>query len=217
MANIFTVIGLGAFGRAAALQLQQLGNHVIGVDINPKMVDEVKDDLSHVVIADGTNRELLSEINVLQCKGVLVSIGDSLEASLLCVSMLKSLGVGNIWAKANTTAHHAILSDMGVRHIVHPETSMGKRVAQKMNFPLVKDMIRLSDEHLVTVLDISTNTSMALHEWASSHDTVDILAVYRHGQLTIPSDNEHLVVGDRIVVCSTGTSLSDLMKKIGLK
>lgn len=216
MASIFTVIGLGAFGRAAALNLQSLGNSVIGIDNDPKMVDEIKDKVPHTMIADASNRETLEEINVAQSQGVLVSIGENLEASLLCVLNLKQLGVNNIWVKAKSEAHHAILADMGVRNVIHPETSMGKRVAQQMNFPLMKDMVNLAPDCVVTVLDIpAREVPLTLGELLEKDESLVFFALYRAAKIyTDVSLDTEFFAGDRLVIAGAQDSLRPVIKEI---
>lgn len=216
MASIFTVIGLGAFGRAAALNLQSLGNTVIGIDSDPKMIDFIKDSIPHAMIADASNRDTLEEINVAQSQGVLVSIGEDLEASLLCVLNLKQLGVTNIWVKAKSEAHHAILTDMGVRHVIHPETSMGKRVAQQMNFPLMKDIINLAPDVILTVIDIPAREQpLSLEGLLAKDDSLRFMGLYRGAELytDVAAENE-LIAGDRLVLSGSPECMRPIIKEI---
>ncbi len=217
MATTFTVIGLGAFGRAAALMLQSLGNTVIGLDTDPKMVEVLEDKIPHALIADGSSKATLEEINVAQSQGVLVSIGENLEASLLCVLHLKQLGVTNIWVKAKSDAHHAILSDMGVLHVIHPEKSMGKRVAQKMHFPLMQDMLTIAPGYILMVLDMPAREEpMTVGDILSSHDDIHLCALYRNQQFYQEEigDQTPLCTGDRLVFGGPQSSLRPLLKEI---
>lgn len=216
MATVFTVIGLGAFGRAAAHTLQTLGNTVIGIDIDPKMVDEIKDNIPHAMIADASSREMLEEINIAQSQGVLVSIGENLEASLITVLNLKQLGVTNIWVKAKSEAHHAILTDMGVRNVIHPETSMGKRVAQQMNFPLVKDVLTLAPDCILSVLDMPAREPLLTVEaLLEMHDSLQFLGFYREGKLVTDFSRETVLqTGDRLLLAGHQGTLKPLIKEI---
>ena len=148
----FAVIGLGTFGQAAALELMRLDNAVIGIDNEPKLVEAGKNDLTYAVIADATDEQALSELNLTSYDAVLVAIGEHLEASLLCVVALKNIGVNAIWVKAKSAAHHAILSQMGVEFITHPEQEMGIQIAQSMSNPLVQQYLSLGDEYYLVKL-----------------------------------------------------------------
>lgn len=145
----FAVIGLGAFGRTVALELQRLGNVVVGIDAAPHLVDLVKDQLSHVVIADVKERVILEELNVVQFDGVLVAIGENLESSLLCVLNLIQLGVKNIWVKAKSQSHHDILEKLGISNIIRTERDEGLRIAQALNYPMVRQYMALGGQQFL--------------------------------------------------------------------
>lgn len=139
----FGVIGLGRFGARTSKELLDLGHRVIGVDSDEKAVEAMADVLTHSAIADVTDEKALEELDLTNCEVVLVAIGEDLQSSLLCVLHLKSIGVGEIWAKATSKSHHQILSKLGVTRIIHPEEEMGIRVAQSLNYPMVNEYMSL--------------------------------------------------------------------------
>jgi trk system potassium uptake protein len=148
------VIGLGRFGSAVALELVRLGHKVIGIDSRERLVDAVADELAHAVIADATDESALAELDLKNYDTVVVAIGESLEASLLCVLNCKNLGVKEIWVKATSKSHHAILSRLGVSRIIHPEEEMGIRVAQSLNYPMVNQYMYIGHHTFVIELTI---------------------------------------------------------------
>lgn len=113
----FAIIELGSFGRAAGLELLRMGNTVISVDIRDKPVNELSDDFSVTAVADATDEHALEELDIAKNDAVLVAISDSFEASILCVLLLKSLKVKEIWVKVTNKTHHTILSRLGVLFI----------------------------------------------------------------------------------------------------
>lgn len=139
----FGVIGLGRFGARTSKELLDLGHRVIGVDSDEKAVEAMADVLTHSAIADVTDEKALEELDLTNCEVVLVAIGEDLQASLLCVLHLKTIGIEEIWAKATSKSHHQILSKLGVKRIIHPEEEMGIRVAQSLNYPMVNEYMSL--------------------------------------------------------------------------
>jgi trk system potassium uptake protein TrkA len=127
-ANV-AVIGLGRFGESLALELVAGGHQVLGIDLDEKIVQTLADRLTHVVRADTTNEETLNELGLRDMDCAVVAIGADLEASILTTSLLLQLGIKQVWAKANSTAHGKILKQLGVHHVVFPEIEMGRRVA----------------------------------------------------------------------------------------
>jgi trk system potassium uptake protein TrkA len=128
-ADSVVVLGLGRFGRSLAAELVALGTEVLGVDVDDAIVQELSTTLTHIVRADTTSEEALRQLGVPEFERAVVAIGSHIEASLLTASLLKTLGVRTIWAKAISEPHGRILDQLGVDHVVYPEHEMGRRVA----------------------------------------------------------------------------------------
>ncbi|OFC72030.1 potassium channel family protein [Alteromonas confluentis] len=145
----FTVIGLGRFGITTSLELIHLGHTVTGIDIDEKLAEQYASDLTQTLICDATDERAMAELSLHDSEAVIVAIGEDMQASLLCVLNLKHENVSNIWVKANSQAHHTILSKLDVARIIHPEEEMGVRVAQALNYPMVNDYLSLGHGHYI--------------------------------------------------------------------
>jgi trk system potassium uptake protein len=102
---------------------------VLGVDADPRIVQGLTEELTHVVQADATDIETMRQLGAGEFGRAVVGIGTGLEASILTTSVLVDLGVPDIWAKAITVPHGRILRRVGAHHVVFPEHDMGRRVA----------------------------------------------------------------------------------------
>jgi trk system potassium uptake protein len=151
---LFAVIGLGSFGATVALELTHLKHDVIGIDREKKYVENIADQISHAVIADGTDEHVLDELNIQNCDAVVVAIGESIEASILCVLNLKNLGVKTILAKAKSQSHHMILTHLGISKIIHPEEDMGIRVAQSLSYPMVRRYMAINNDRYIVKVEV---------------------------------------------------------------
>ena len=138
------VIGLGRFGSSVAKSLVRLGHEVLAVDERPDIVQKFAGDFTHVVSADSTDTEALRQIGAEQFRRAVVGIGTDIEASVLTVLSLSDLGVAEIWAKAISGKHAAILERVGATHVVRPESDMGKRVAHLVTGTMI-DYIEFDD------------------------------------------------------------------------
>ncbi len=58
------LIGLGNFGKHIALQLNQLGHQVMGVDHNEDRVNDAMDIVTNAQIGDSTNEEFLRTLGI---------------------------------------------------------------------------------------------------------------------------------------------------------
>jgi trk system potassium uptake protein len=123
------VVGLGRFGSALAETLEGQGHQVLGIDADPRIVQDLTDRLTHVVEADSTDSEAMRQLGAGEFGRAVVGIGTDLEASILTTSVLVDLEVPDIWAKAITGPHGRILERVGAHHVVYPEHDMGRRVA----------------------------------------------------------------------------------------
>jgi trk system potassium uptake protein len=128
----FMVIGLGRFGGGLATTLVGMGHEVLGVDVDPKTVQQLSGLLTHIVEADSTSEEAMRQLGAADFSTAVVAIGTDIEASILTTSVLTDLGVRKIVAKAVTEPHGRILERVGAHRVVYPERDMGVRVGHSL-------------------------------------------------------------------------------------
>ncbi len=146
--NAVVVIGLGRFGKSLALELVESEVEVLGIDGDHRVVQGLAGRLTHVVEADATDEGAMRQLSVDEFDRAVIGIGNDLEASILTASVLLTLGVPNVWAKAISHSHARILAQIGVHHVVRPEHDMGKRVAHLVAGRML-DYIELDDGYAI--------------------------------------------------------------------
>ncbi|RLY91187.1 potassium transporter [Kocuria tytonicola] len=144
MSNAVAVIGLGRFGGALALELMRNGTDVLGIDHSESTVQRFNGKLTSVVRADATDEEVLRELSVNEFDRAVVGIGSDIQASILTASRLVKFGCPAIWAKAITDPHAEILTQIGVQHVVNPESDMGARAAHLIQHRIL-DFVPIDD------------------------------------------------------------------------
>ena len=211
----FAVIGLGRFGSTAACELQQLDNHITGIDLDEKEVEKVSERLTYSVILDSTDKRALEELNIADYDGVLVAIGENLEASLVTVINLIDLNVQNIWVKAKNEAHALMLEALGVEHIIRPEHDMGIRIAQAMNYPMIKQSIPLGNNHFLVKLLIE-NSGLTVNSLLGKYPHLQLVSIIRRQEEIIRhfSDDFPLLPADRLLIIGSLTDLKQLAKDL---
>lgn len=208
----YAIIGVGVFGRTCAKELQSLGNHVLAIDIDEKLIDEIAPLVSRAVIADATSTETLAELGIGEFDGVLVAIGDDLEASLLCTLSLIKMNVANLWVKAKTDAHHQILQSLGVTNIIHPEQDMGIKIAQNMNYPIVKQYMSLGDDdYAIAISPPSSWHGVAWHD-LKRQNQVTLCLVKRGKKMHDSNDDWVVAPDDKLIVAGQSLALRQLVK-----
>jgi trk system potassium uptake protein len=196
------VIGLGRFGSAVADSLVRMGQEVLAIDEDAALVEKWADDLTHVTQADTTDEQALRQLGVADFDRAVVAIGTDIEASVLTVLALSEAGVPDIWAKAITRKHGAILERVGAHHVIYPEYSMGERVAHMLTGGMM-DYIEFDDEFSIArTLAPSFTWDKTLAESAPrSKHGVTIVGVKRTGEdftyarpETLVNRHDHLIV-----------------------
>jgi trk system potassium uptake protein TrkA len=157
--NQFAVIGLGRFGSSLALTLARQGSHVLGVDENEEIVNDMANKLTHAVVANATDEDALRSLGVRNFDVVVVAIGTDMEASIFTTILLKELGAKYVVAKALSEIHGRVLSRIGADKVVYPERDMGVRVANQLVSPNLLDVIELSKDYSVAELSVPPRLS----------------------------------------------------------
>ncbi|SMC85824.1 trk system potassium uptake protein TrkA [Lentzea albidocapillata] len=140
------VIGLGRFGSSLARELNARGTEVLGIDSDPAIVRRYADELTHAVVADTTDPEVMRQLGVDEFQRAVVGIGTDLEASIITTALLVDFHIPNIWAKAVSRQHGRILERIGAHHVVLPEHDMGERVAHLVTGRML-DYIEFEDDY----------------------------------------------------------------------
>lgn len=203
------VIGLGRFGRSLALELMRRGWDVLGLDSDPRIVQQLSDDLTHTAAADCSDPHALQQLGVTEFSSAVVGIGTDLEASILIATNLLDAGVPNIWAKAVSRQHGQILERLGVHHVVLPEHEMGERVAHLVTGRML-DFIEFDDDYaLVKTIAPAATTGRSLGEsQVRTRYGVTVVGIKRLGEGFTYATAETVVrPGDVIVVTGRTTAV----------
>lgn len=140
------VLGLSAFGSTLVRELVARRVRVLAVDKDPVVVDAMREVADEAVIADAADQRALAALRLTDYHAVVLSLGSSLDASLLAVLHLRDLKVHPIIAKATSEEHRRLLLHLGVEEAVFPEADMGRRVAQTLATPGLIDALHLGDD-----------------------------------------------------------------------
>lgn len=127
----YLIIGLGNFGKTLAQALTDNGHEVIGVDIESRNIEQIKDRIAFSYIMDATDPLALRSLPLTEIDCAIVAIGRSMDHSLRAVAALKQLKVENIYARALDSVHKSILEAMSISKIFIPESYAAKLFATK--------------------------------------------------------------------------------------
>lgn len=142
----YVVLGLGRFGTAVALKLQELGNEVLVVDANAEQIQRLSNRVTYAVVGDARDEEVLRSLGVRNYDCAIVAIGSDLAASILITLILKELGVPQVVCKAHDEIQKRALEKVGADRVVIPEREMAVKLAQSLASSSVLDYIELSNQ-----------------------------------------------------------------------
>jgi len=153
----FFVIGLSTFGHYVAQFLSERNFEVVVIDSDEDRVERTKQFVTKGIIADAKDKATLNKIAPTEADAVIVSLGESIDASLLVVLHLKELGVKEIYVKVLTQDHAKILNMIGVTEIIFPERDSAYNIAQRIDNPNVIDYLPLMEGY--GIIDIAPPAS----------------------------------------------------------
>lgn len=217
MKQSFAILGLGYFGVTVAKELMRRGNDVMGVDRDEERVNALADEFSHVLVANVTDRQALDELSLDGYDAVVIDVGDSLEASMICTLLAKEQGAHEIWVKAHSDLHYRLLEHLGAHHIVYPERDTGNQVAENLHFNVLVDFIDLGDHQYVVDLKVTQRLSdkyASIESLELDRLDLSLVALKRDGRLLqAPDEDERLEVGDHMVMMGDMDELRHLGKR----
>jgi len=129
----FLVVGLGNFGASVAEGLQRLGHEVVALDRDLDKVEGMAAVLSHAVLGDATDPEVLERVGAAEAKVGIVSTGDDVSASVLIAISLRDLGMEHIYVKVVSDLQARILDKIGVSNTVFPERESAQLLARRVS------------------------------------------------------------------------------------
>lgn len=209
----FVVIGLGNFGFSLATALAEEDNQVLAIDIDERKVEEIKERVTHAVVADATDRRFLSELISKDVDAVIVGLNGTMRASILSIVYLRDLGVRRIIVKAVNDDHARVLKALGVTEIIYPERDVALRLAGILSTPNLIEHIPLTPEYSIVEItppDNFVGKTLAELELRKKYG-ITVIAV-KEGAKTNVAPEAHLKIkpSDTLVIIGKKSDLGKL-------
>ncbi|MDD5191426.1 MAG: TrkA family potassium uptake protein [Dehalococcoidales bacterium] len=143
MSKQVVVIGLGTFGSNLARILHDSGYEVLAIDKDSDLVEGVGSYVTHAVKADATHEAALQKLGINKFDVAVVTVGASIQDSVMVTILLKRMGVKYIVARADNDLHGAILESIGADKVIFPERDTAMRTGPILTMQGVGDFIPL--------------------------------------------------------------------------
>lgn len=191
MKKSFLIVGLGRFGASLALELCALGHEVLALDIRGEAVQPLADRVTHAVVGDARDSDVLSSIGARNFDCAVVAAGGDLGISALITLNLKELQGPKVVGKANSEVHAKVLKKIGADLVVFPEREMALRLAHSLASSDILNFIELSDEYSIV-------ERMVPREWVGkSIVQLDIRAKWKLTVIAVRTGEKMNVAPDR--------------------
>lgn len=211
----YLVIGLGRFGAELARCLCTLGCEVLAMDVQNAPVQQIANDVTHAVIGDSRDKEVLRALGASNFDCAVLAIGDDLAASVLTIMNLKELNVPYILCKAHDETHRSVLTKLGADRVIIPEHEFAGRLARSLSSHNVLDYIELSPDY--GILEVPApkgwigKSIRALNVRAKLG--INVIAVESGDKTNIsPSADYVIQAGDVMVVLGENAALEAVQK-----
>jgi len=210
----YAVFGLGRYGVAVAKELSDSGADVIAVDIDEELVSEASAVLPICRCADITDPDVIKQLGISNVDTVIIAMANSLEASVMAITLCKEAGVKTVIAKCANEMHQKILLRVGADKAVFPDKESGIRLAKNL----------LSSD-FIDVIELSSNVSMielnVKREWEGKSlielnlrrkYSINVVAVRKKGEVKIDIDPATPLTADmKLIVIASGEKLRKLL------
>lgn len=153
MKNVL-LIGLGRFGRHAAMKLHELGHQVMAVDKNEQNVSAVLPYVTEALIGDSTKPEFLSLLEIESYDLCIVAIGDDFQGSLETTALLKDMGAKYVVSRAARGVHEKLLRNNGADQVIYPEKQLAEWTAVRFSSDNILDYLAIDGEFAVYEISI---------------------------------------------------------------
>ncbi len=212
----FLVVGLGRFGTALCEKLAGLGQNVIGIDSMPGPVMELSDKIAVAAQLDVTDENSLRKIGATQVDVAIVTIGEAVEHSILCTSLLVDMGVPVVIARASNKLHAKVLERVGAHKVISPEQDMGSRIGEMLVYPWYSAFTRIDGGNFILgkirPLPEMIGKDMAELKFSQKYKVIVILMEYEGIQHT-PSPMRPFEEGDHLWVLGHVADMGKLVEK----
>ena len=211
----YMVIGLGRFGTEVARQLCALGCEVLAVDTSAELVQQVANDVTHAVVADARDKEVLKALGAKDFDCAVIAIGGDLGNSVLATMNVKELGIPKVVCKAHDDTHRQVLLKLGADQVVIPEQENAGRLARSLSSHNVLDYIELSEDYgIIEVPAPRSWVGKRLKELnVRAKLGVNIIAIKSLGDINVsPSADYAIKSEDVMVVLGDSIALKEVQK-----
>ena len=209
------IVGGGNIGFFVAKGLEKLGAMKIRIiERDRKRAEFIAEELERTIVlqGDGLDRSILREAGVSEAE-TMVAVTDNDQVNILTSVVAKREGARRSMALINDLDYGPVSEAVGIDRFVDPRATTISTILQHIRRGRIKGVYSLSDGAAELVDAVALETSPLVNKPlrdAPLPEGVMIGAVYRDGEVKMPTGDTIINAGDRIVLMSMRENVKDV-------
>ena len=219
------IVGLGQFGRAAALAFARSGAETVAIDLDMEAIKHVQDEVDLAVRTDASSAENLEAQGVGHADVLIAGIGNDFEAQVLTVVHAKKLGVTRVLARAISDTHARALLAVGADEVLNPERDAAETLVLRLMTRMDGTQRKLTPD--ASAIELAAPSGLIGRPLrAQTLDFLDLSNVHLVALLrgddpnspeTVTDPESRIEEGDRLLVVGRDGDIAALTQKLGIK
>ena len=212
----FAVLGLGRFGRNVALTLEVMGYDVLGVDWDENVIEDLAEDLTHVVSFDIRDDRALIQAGIGSVDTVVIA-SSKLDVSLTATMLCKEMNVPEIIVKAIDERHAEMARRLGATQLIFPERDTGRRLAMHLVSKNAVDYIDISGN--IKVLSLTApkfiiGKNLIQSNLRATYNVNVIAVIHNRETIVTPPPTYTFAEGDKVFFIGSPAALTKFEENI---
>ncbi len=203
--NDICIIGIGRFSSNLIQELQSTKMHIIAIDHDERVVNDISSLVDVAIIGDSTSEKFLKDNMIHNVDTIILGMSTDIQTSLLTATTLLDLGATNIIAKSTSITHEKILKKIGIQNIINPESVAAKKLSIQMLNSIMSSNndVEIYDKNFSMGHTYLTNKkyfNTQIKDLDLEVEKVSLILVDRKGKTIIPWGLLELKEGDKLTL-----------------
>ena len=197
----FVVIGLGRFGSSIAQALSEKGFDVLAIDENEERIKEMEGIVSQSIVMDATDEKGLKELGITDFDTAIVSMGETIEDSIMITLSLKEMGLRKVIVKAKSESIASpkifdfieLSKTYGIIEMVVPKRLVNKTLSE----------LKMREKFRVSVIAIKRKLPFTLPDGSTD---------FKEEIIVGPGGDDEVISGDVLIMLGKNENLEKIEK-----
>lgn len=223
------VVGAGQVGESISRYLVQEDHSVVLIDENPDALAPLAEALDiQVITGVGSRPNILRQAGADKADAI-IAVTSSDEVNMVACHMAHTLfNIPKKIARVRDRSYAKLTRDLpsaaeklNIDAIISPEQEIADAILKTLSIPGAFDVAGFANDHLMLIgVHLTKPCSIAGQSLGKIGKIkplpFTVAAIYRHNRLILPTENDHLEIGDEVFVLTPPADVSETMRLLGL-